>query len=60
MSSTGVVEAREATPSSSATQHRRPVPLIVGAGYDIAGRTWTPARVKRLRFLTAWLDSEAS
>jgi uncharacterized protein YbjT (DUF2867 family) len=38
----------------------RPVPELVGVGYDVAGLTRTPARVKRLRFVTAWLDSEAA
>jgi nucleoside-diphosphate-sugar epimerase len=38
----------------------RSVPQLVGAGYDVAGLTRTPARVKRLRFVTAWLDSEAA
>jgi hypothetical protein len=39
----------------------RPVPQLVGAGYEVAeGLTRTPARVKRLRFVTAWLDSEAA
>jgi uncharacterized protein YbjT (DUF2867 family) len=37
----------------------RPVSLLVGAGYDVAGLTRTPARVKR-RFVRAWLDSEAA
>jgi uncharacterized protein YbjT (DUF2867 family) len=38
----------------------RPVPLLVGAGYDVAGLTRTPARVERPRFVTEWLDSEAA
>jgi uncharacterized protein YbjT (DUF2867 family) len=38
----------------------RRVPLLVGAGYDVAGLAPTPARVERLRFVTEWLDSEAA
>ena len=38
----------------------RPVPLLVGAGYDIARLTRTPARVERPRFTPGWLDSEAA
>jgi uncharacterized protein YbjT (DUF2867 family) len=37
-----------------------PVPLLVGAGYDVARLTRTPARVKRLRFVAEWLDSGAA
>jgi uncharacterized protein YbjT (DUF2867 family) len=38
----------------------RRVPVLVGAGYHVAGLTRTPARVERLRFVTEWLDSEAA
>ena len=38
----------------------RLVPLLVGAGYDVAGLARTPARVERLRFVTDRLDSEAA
>lgn len=34
--------------------------LLVGAGYEVAGLTRTPAKVERLRFVTEWLDSEAA
>jgi hypothetical protein len=38
----------------------RPDPLLVGAGYNVAGMARTPARVERLRFVPEWLDSEAA
>jgi uncharacterized protein YbjT (DUF2867 family) len=38
----------------------RRVPLLVGAGHDVAGLTRTPASVERLRFVMEWLDSEAA
>jgi hypothetical protein len=38
----------------------RPRPLLVGAGYDVARLTRTPATVERLRLVTEWLDSEAA
>jgi hypothetical protein len=38
----------------------RRVPLLVGAGYDVAGPRRPPARVERLRFVTDRLDSEAA
>jgi hypothetical protein len=38
----------------------RPVPQLVGAGYEVGGLTRTPTRVERLRILTEWLDSEAA
>jgi uncharacterized protein YbjT (DUF2867 family) len=38
----------------------RPVPLLVGAGYDVAGLTRRPASVERRRFVTEWLDSGAA
>jgi hypothetical protein len=38
----------------------RRLPLLVGAGYDVAGLTRTPAKVERPRFVTEWRDSEAA
>jgi hypothetical protein len=38
----------------------RRVSPLVGAGYDVAGLTRTPARVARLPFVTDCLDSEAA
>jgi nucleoside-diphosphate-sugar epimerase len=38
----------------------RLVPLLVGAGFGVAGLTRTLARVERLRFVTEWLRSEAA
>jgi hypothetical protein len=38
----------------------RRVPLVVGAGHDVAGLTRPPVRVERLRFVTEWLEWEAA
>jgi len=36
------------------------VPLLVGAEYNVARLTWSPAKVERPRSVTQWLDSEAA
>ena len=46
-------------PGASALIGGLRVPLLVGAGHDVAGLTRTPPRVERLRFVTEWRDSEA-
>jgi hypothetical protein len=46
--------------SASALIDVRRVPLLVGAGCDVARLTRTPAKVERLRFVTEWLDREAA
>jgi nucleoside-diphosphate-sugar epimerase len=38
----------------------RRVPRLVGAGYDVAGLTRTPASGERPRLVAAWLGSGAA